>query len=664
MKRRLSFIIFMLFSCFFSLLVTKAEIVSEEELGDIDPAKRYMLEKSAETTKLSNASINSVSVNGSIATITSTGSVAAYYIGTTNSVSASTTYSASSTSNRYYVGVKNGTYYFWVSGYGSNLGTVPYIHNPVVVNSSCTTQYATNVTDKTVYVQACFVSTDGGRFVADGNPSQSFVQCANGYVTNQSLMRVVEDTCSSTSTSYQGQQLRRAYCRKVYSVSCVPQSSLGGGGGTVIAPSLSSLEVSNGSLSPGFNAATKFYNVSVSAETSTITISATPTSGSSFVNNYGPKSYNLSYGLNRFYIKVSNASGNIETYTINVTRADNRSNVNSLSSLTISQGELSPGFSADNTTYSLVVPNNVASLSIGAVLSDSNSYFEEGFGPRTVELNEGLNNILIKVRSQAGTLRAYTINVSRQTADETVCSTESETKALLSRIEFLDGPDGELIDKLEIKKDVFTYEIEVPVDVENLTINAFPATEGDTFDVVGIQHNLVVGEPQEATITVSSAMCVGLSRTYTLSIKRTSHSRFSSDARLLGLEIEGHSEFKFEIDKRDYDLTLNKNENFLQLKLSAADNAECTIEGNTNLKTGSKVEITCVADDKETTEKYTISVKSPKKGMPLILVILIVLVIILVLVYFVLRLLGYRIYFNFSAISAMFREMKEKKKNK
>ena len=73
----------------------------------------YMIQKLAST---STPKITSVTVNGDVATIKSSGSVYGYYIGTTNSVSANTTYYVSSTSNTYYVGVKNGTYYFWVMG--------------------------------------------------------------------------------------------------------------------------------------------------------------------------------------------------------------------------------------------------------------------------------------------------------------------------------------------------------------------------------------------------------------------------------------------------------------------------------------------------------------------------------------------------------------------
>ena len=661
MKRSLSFIIFMLFSCFFAISVTKAEFVNEEELGSIDPAKRYMLEKMAESTKVANAQINNVSVRGSIATITSTGGIAAYYVGITNNPSANTTYSAASSNTTYYVGVKNGTYYFWVSGYGNNLGTVPYHNNPVRVTSSCTTENKTNIKEETTYVQACYVSVDGGEFKVDGVSGENFFQCASGYVLDKESMRVVEDTCSNTPTKYQGQQLRRTYCKKVLAVRCVPKN--GEQDPSVNAPKLASLSVSAGSLSPAFNPEQKTYTVNVSADTTSISLSATLANGASFVNNYGPRSFNLSYGLNRLYIKVSNASGNIVTYVINVKRADNRSNVNTLSSLTINQGELSPGFSADNTTYNVIVPNNVTSIAISAVLSDSKGYFDDGFGPRTVQLNEGLNNILIKVRSQAGTLKAYTVNVTRQSANETICATDTETKALLSRIEFIDGPDGALLDKIEVKKDVFSYELEVPFETANFTIDAFPVTDGDTFEVKGIK-DLVVDEPQEATIVVSSSICTGLTKTYTISVKRTSHSKYSNDARLTSLQIDGHSEFKFEEEKRDYELTLKKKEKDLKITYSTSENTTCTVDGNANLGSGSKVVITCVAEDNETTEVYTITTKMPKKGAPLFLIIIVIILVILVLVYLVLRLLGYRIYFNFSAITAMFREMKEKKRNK
>ena len=662
MKKILSLFIFVLISSFVLLRVTFAEVINSDEIGSIDSSQRYMIEKMVNASRVANAQITNVSVSGSMATITSTGSVAAYYIGTTNNVSANTTYSANSTKNTYYVGVKNGTYYFWVSGVVGSVTTVRYAY-PVQVTSSCNNNRVQNVTG-TRDIEMCYVSVDGSAFKPDGNSGDSVASCAEGY-TMQPL-KVLANTCNSTPTSYNGQRLKRAYCKKVFRMTCVPAGGGGGGGGTVsvAAPTIASLSVSAGNLSPGFSSGNTSYNVNVSGDTNQITINATAGSGSSFVSGYGPRTLNLSYGINRILVKVVNSAGNVVTYTVSVSRADNRSQVNTLSSLTISQGTLDPVFSPNVTTYNVFVPNNVTAINVGAVLTDTKGYFDEGYGPRTVTLVEGFNDVLIKVRSESGKLKTYAINISRETLNASICSQEAANKALLSKVEFQSGLEGEAVETLEIVKDVFTYNIKVPYDVVNPIINAFPVTEGDTFVVNGVS-NLVVGEEQEATIVVTSAQCPSITRTYTIGVTRDDEIILSSNARISELTIEKHSEFKFDANKRDYELRLNKKETELKLSYtSEEDNAVCTVAGNENLKAGSKVTIECLAEDQESVEVYTITMLAPKKGAPVFLIILVVIIIILVLVYLIMRLLGYRIYFNFSAIGAFFRELKEKITNK
>ena len=43
-----------------------------------------------------------------------------------------------------------------------------------------------------------------------------------------------------------------------------------------------------------------------------------------------------------------------------------------------------------------------------------NLSFENGFGPRTINLNPGNNTIYIKVRNEIGNIKTYTININRQ----------------------------------------------------------------------------------------------------------------------------------------------------------------------------------------------------------------------------------------------------------
>ena len=65
----------------------------------------YIIKKLA----TSNPKITSVTIQGDIAVVKSSGTILGYYVGTTNSVNASTTYYQAVRNNVFYAGVKNGT---------------------------------------------------------------------------------------------------------------------------------------------------------------------------------------------------------------------------------------------------------------------------------------------------------------------------------------------------------------------------------------------------------------------------------------------------------------------------------------------------------------------------------------------------------------------------
>lgn len=124
---------------------------------------------------------------------------------------------------------------------------------------------------------------------------------------------------------------------------------------------------------------------------------------------------NLNYGLNTFSIKVKSESGLTRTYTLNITRPDNRSKDNTLSSLNVSTEIIK--FNKDILNYTLTVQNSISTISIGASLTDSKSSFVENYGPRTVNLNVGENKIQIKVKAENDEIKIYTINVLRSEKD-------------------------------------------------------------------------------------------------------------------------------------------------------------------------------------------------------------------------------------------------------
>ena len=89
---------------------------------------------------------------------------------------------------------------------------------------------------------------------------------------------------------------------------------------------------------------------------------------------------------------------------------EEKSNVKTLSSLTVEQYSLEPEFSPDITEYSLTVGGDVEKLDIGAIAEDTNATIE-------ITGNTGLligeNTINVKVTAEDGTVRTYTINVTK-----------------------------------------------------------------------------------------------------------------------------------------------------------------------------------------------------------------------------------------------------------
>ncbi len=84
-----------------------------------------------------------------------------------------------------------------------------------------------------------------------------------------------------------------------------------------------------------------------------------------------------------------------------------------LKSLYISAGSLSPAFSAKVTSYEIVIPNAVTVLTVSATAADGNAVIAvEG----SKNMKVGKNTRVIKVTAPNGTVKAYTLNITRQEA--------------------------------------------------------------------------------------------------------------------------------------------------------------------------------------------------------------------------------------------------------
>ena len=168
---------------------------------------------------------------------------------------------------------------------------------------------------------------------------------------------------------------------------------------------LSSLKV-DGTSVPGFNASTTSYNLA-STDSTSISIGATVADSKASASGTGGK--NLVYGPNEFPIIVRAENGATKTYIVNITRTDPRSANNYLSAITLSAGKIA--FNKDTGNYSVVVENNVTSITIGATVADAKSALT---GPGTFDLKVYSNVFVLSVKAENQTVRTYTVDIVRK----------------------------------------------------------------------------------------------------------------------------------------------------------------------------------------------------------------------------------------------------------
>ena len=362
--------------------------------------------------------------------------------------------------------------------------------------------------------------------------------------------------------------------------------------------SLSSLLVSNTNIN--FDKNITEYNLStISSE---VTISATRDDSKQVVTgDTGKKS--LSYGLNKFSIKVTAENGTSKTYILNITRNDVRSDNNYLKNLTLSSGSIK--FSKIITTYNIDVDKSVEKIKINATLDDSKASFVNGFGSREVNLSLGNNTIYIKVQNEKGELRTYTLNINRDDGRNSD-STLKELKLSDAQVDF--------------RSDKYDYTINVDYKVEKITITATPNSDKSKVTIDG-DENLKVGT-NIFKINVEAEN--GAKSTYTITINRKKDGyELSSNNYIKKLTI---TNYDLDFNKKKYNYTITTRDKSLKLDVILEDdNASYEIIGNENLKDGSKILIKVTAED-SSLKTYILTIEKPSNTLVILIMIFVTLV--------------------------------------
>lgn len=550
-----------------------------------------------------------------------------------------------------YLSVPNssGDYKIWAVDSNGNVSD-PYTYK---LSSSCSMEGLYNVTGSGK-ISMCGVMDYLGNVKYLPNYT-NIVTCASGYHIDTFNTTLSSTTCVSGRLQFSAYHIGKRFCEQVYNYSCVKDSS-DSGEGTVIPSALSSLSLSSGTLSPSFQSSTTYYTATVNA--ASVTINATKKSDkATFVEGYGPRTVNLNYGKNTFEIRVKGSKESI--YTIVIERpAPALSSVNTLSSLTISTGSLSPSFNSNINNYSSFVTSSVASVNVYATLTDGKSSFVDGYGPRTVALNTGANAIPIKVRSESGAVRTYTITITKAAPiiidpnpGDNPETPGEKSEALLKSLTLSSGI-------IDFEPRVFDYNVTVDNSVTNILVTVEQENNSDIVTITG-GSDLQVGA-NEITIEVTSSDST-VKNVYTLYvIRKDAEESISSNSLLSNLIIKNHN-IKFDAKVTEYEITLDEQETELEIEVEAAsDKASVSIEGNEQLTTGSQIKIRVTAESGDYTDYY-IKVTGYKKQSNIFVTIFIIIIIVLILAYMVLRLLGYKIYFNVSGIKNYFSNLFRRK---
>lgn len=201
---------------------------------------------------------------------------------------------------------------------------------------------------------------------------------------------------------------------------------------------------------------------------------------------------------------TNNTTNNNKDNKTNTTETTKSNNAN-LSNLGIKPNDFK-GFKASKTSYDVTVPNDVEKVTVYATAQDNKAKIK---GNESQKLKVGKNTLNVVVTAEDGTQKTYTINVTREEANQTDENTSNTTNNETSseKTQESQSETNSDLKNLSIKgytlnpafsPNVYEYKVDVNGDVSSLDIETEGASHSVSVDIVG-NENLAEGEN---TITV------------------------------------------------------------------------------------------------------------------------------------------------------------------
>ena len=194
-----------------------------------------------------------------------------------------------------------------------------------------------------------------------------------------------------------------------------------------------------------------------------------------------------------------------------------KSSNNSLKSLSVSVGKLSPSFDRATTDYEVEFADDfnvrdLTSITVNATKEDSKAKIS---GTGSHDLSEGDNYINIDVTAENGAKKTYTIKVTKPKKIE-----QSDLRIKTLEVNKIDDDNNFIkatLDK-DFDPETFEYSLNVEKNIKALDVDAKVDTDGIIVKIDGID-NLKEGE-NKATITLSSSDDDSLKTVYTINVNK------------------------------------------------------------------------------------------------------------------------------------------------
>lgn len=268
-----------------------------------------------------------------------------------------------------------------------------------------------------------------------------------------------------------------------------------------------------------------------------------------------------------------------------------KSNVNTLSSLSVSGYTLTPAFNPNTTSYAVNTDNS--SITINATKSDSRASVS-GIG--TKNINYGKNTFNVVVKAEDGNSKTYTIVVNR-----------NDNRNGDSTLRSLSVSSG----SIKFSASVKSYNVSLNANVESFSVEGV-ANNSKSKVSYSPSKSISIKQGETKTITVTVTAENQTKTEYKIHVSR-GDSR-SSDNYLKSLSMK-ESKINFDKDILNYTLEVPFHITKLNLSYILSDvKAKVDVKGNNDLVVGNNVITLLVTAENQTTKTYTLNVNRLKEN--------------------------------------------------